>query len=175
MRAFFALPLDEALRPGMVEAQDDLRKSGADVSWVKPESLHLTLKFLGEIPDPATFDLRPPAPFELELAGIGIFGARVVWAGCRGAAGEMRALVERLEVLGERVGVPRESRPFSPHVTIGRIRSSRHLARLRERLKAWRDRVFGPWPVRRVVLFRSETSPRGSVYKVVAEYPCIDS
>lgn len=175
MRAFFAVPLDDSLRPALAEAQEDLRGAGADVSWVAPGSLHLTLKFLGEISENARLGLSPPPPFEVELAGVGEFGGRVVWAACRGALGPLRELAARAEEAAERVGVAREARPFAPHVTIGRIRSKRNLAGLRARMARWKDHVFGPWPVRRAVLFRSETSPRGSVYKVVAEYPCIAS
>ena len=175
MRAFLGIPLDDALRPGVKAVQDDLRGSGAAVSWVAPDSLHLTLKFLGDVPDSATFDLRPPAPFDLELAGVGEFSGRVVWAGCRGALDPLRDLAGRAETAAERRGVPREKRPFSPHVTIGRIRSTRNLGGLRVAMARWKEHHFGPWPVRRVVLFRSESSPSGTVYKVVAEYPCNDS
>ena len=173
MRAFFAIPLEDTLRAGVRAVQEDLRGAGAAVSWVAPESLHLTLKFLGDVPDGAKFDLRPPAPFDLQLAGVGEFSGRVVWAGCRGALDPLRDLAARAEVVAERAGVPREARPFSPHVTIGRIRSTRNRGGLRTAMARWKEQVFGSWPVRRVVLFRSDTSSRGSVYKVVAEYPCI--
>jgi len=173
MRAFFGIPLDDALRERLVEAQADLRTAGADVLWVKPESLHLTLKFLGEVSDDFRADLGPVKAFDLELAGIGEFSGRVVWAGCRGDVESLRSAAALLEAAAERAGVPRERRPLEPHVTIGRMKSNCNLHALRGRMSAWRDRVFGSWPVRRIVLFRSETSPRGSVYKVVAEYPCI--
>jgi 2'-5' RNA ligase len=172
MRAFLAIPLAENLRSGVAEAQEDLRGAGADVSWIPPASLHLTLKFLGEISADARPDFKPLPPFDLELAGVGEFSGRIVWAGCRGALREVREAAARAEEFGERLGVPRERRPFSPHVTIGRIRSPRNLSHLRDRIRNSPDRIFGPWPVRRIVLFRSELSPRGAVYTVVAEYPC---
>jgi len=172
MRAFLAIPLPEALRAPVAAAQEDLREAGSDVSWISPDSLHLTLKFLGEISGDARPDFRPLPPFELELAGVGEFAGRIVWAGCRGDLRAVNEAAARAEEAGEKLGVPRERRPFSPHVTIGRIRSKRHLGKLRERMKHWLERPFGPWPVRRVVLFRSELSPRGAVYTVVAEYPC---
>jgi 2'-5' RNA ligase len=175
MRAFFAIPLEDALRPALAAAQDDLRNARADVAWVKPESLHMTLRFLGEVGEGTRFDLGVLRPFDLELQGIGEFSGRVVWAGCRGDLAALRETASRTEAAAERIGVPREHRAFSPHVTIGRIKSACNLHALRGRMAPWRDRAFGPWPVKRVVLFRSETSPRGSVYKVVAEYPCIDS
>lgn len=175
MRAFFAIPLEDSLRPAMAEVQKDLGVSGADVSWVRPESLHMTLKFLGDVGEGTRFDIGPLPSFNLELAGIGEFSGRVVWAGCRGELDPLREAASRAESAAERVGVPRENRAFSPHVTIGRIRSACHLHGLRSRMGPWRERLFGAWPVRRIVLFRSETSTRGSVYKVVAEYPCIGS
>jgi 2'-5' RNA ligase len=172
MRAFFAIPVEEPLRARLAEVQDDLRGAGADVSWVRPESLHLTLKFLGDVDEGARFELACAAPFDLELAGVGEFGGRVAWAGCRGDLAPLRELAAQAERAGERVGVPREERPFSPHVTIGRIRSKRRLSELRSRMKSWKDRSFGTWPVRNVLLLRSDVSARGSVYKVVSEYPC---
>jgi len=172
VRAFLAIPLPDGLRSPVAEAQQDLRGAGTDVSWIAEDALHLTLKFLGEIPGDARPDFRPPPPFDLELAGVGEFAGRIVWAGCRGDLSAVKETAARAEDAGERLGVPRERRPFSPHVTIGRIRSRRHLGKLRERMKGWADRVFGPWPVRRIVLFRSELSPRGAVYTEVAEYPC---
>jgi 2'-5' RNA ligase len=175
MRAFFAIPLDVALQPAVAEVQEDLRAAGADVTWVAPDSLHMTVKFLGAVADGVRFDLGRIARFDTELFGVGEFSKRIVWAGCRGAESALRSIASLAEAQAERIGVPRENRPFSPHVTIGRIRSVRNLDRLRERMGNWKEHVFGPWPVRRVVLFRSETSPRGSVYKVVAEYPCIAS
>lgn len=172
MRAFLGIPLDDALRPGVVALQEDLRAAGAAVTWVRPESLHLTLKFLGELPDSTRLDLHPGPPFELELVGVGEFGGRVVWAGCRGADGALRALAAQAEGAAEKAGVPPERRAFSGHVTIGRAHSRRNFNQLRERMVSWKDRVFGPWPVRRVVLFRSERQREGAVYTVVAEYPC---
>src|SRR5262245_52924158 len=175
MRAFFGIPVEEPLRAALADVQRDLRTAGADVTWVAPESLHLTLKFLGEVSDGIRFDLpafRAPA---LELAGIGEFNGRVAWAGCRGELDGLRDVARRLEDAAERVGVPREDRKFEPHVTIGRIRSRRNLAALRSSMDRWKAHVFGAWPVPRIVLFRGDTSPRGSVYKVVAEYPCAAS
>lgn len=173
MRAFYAIPLEDSLRDRIVEAQADLRAAGADVLWVKPESLHLTLKFLGEVGDDFRADLGEWKAFDLDLVGIGEFSGRVVWAGCRGDVQALRDTAARLEAAAERAGVPKERRPLEPHVTIGRMKSNCNLQILRGRMAPWRERVFGTWPVRRIVLFRSETSPRGSVYKVVTEYPCI--
>lgn len=174
MRAFFGIPLDDGLRSGVGKVQEDLRAAGADVSWVRPESLHLTVKFLGNVPDNTRFVLPPLRPFVLELADIGEFDGRVVWAGCQRDIDALRKLVGILESEAARFGIPKERRPFEPHVTIGRIRSRKNLEALRDRMNKWGGHVFGRWPVRRVVFFRSETSPSGSVYKVVADYPCVE-
>jgi len=175
MRAFFGIPLDDKLRAALMDVQVDLRGAGADVTWPAPDSLHMTMKFLGQVDDGVRFHLPPKKALDLELVGIGEFAGRIVWAGCRGDVDGLRDIARRLEEAAEKVGVPREKRPFEPHVTIGRIRSTRNLGGLRKAMDRWKDKVFGPWKVRKVQLFRSETSPRGSVYKVVAEYPCKDS
>jgi 2'-5' RNA ligase len=172
MRAFFGIPLDDKLRAALMDVQNDLRGAGADVTWPAPDSLHMTMKFLGQVDDGLRFNLPPMRALDLDLVGIGEFAGRIVWAGCRGNLDGLCAIAARLEEAAERVGVPREKRPFEPHVTIGRIRSTRNLGGLRKAMDKWKDKVFGPWRVRKIQLFKSETSPRGAVYKVVAEFPC---
>ena len=175
MRAFFGISLDEKLRAALEDVQVDLRGAGADVTWPEPGSLHMTMKFLGQVDDGLRFRLPPMRALDLELAGIGEFAGRIVWAGCRGDLDGLRATARLLEDAAEKAGVPREKRPFEPHVTIGRIRSTRNLGGLRKAMDRWKEKVFGPWRVKRIQLFKSETSPRGAVYKVVAEFPCTAS
>lgn len=172
MRAFLAVFVPDSLRAALSEAQDDLRRTGAEVSWVPAGNLHVTLKFLGEIPEGATVDLSglPPA-FDTEMAGVGEFGGRVVWAGCRGDLTPMKALAAAAEEAGERLGVARERRPFAAHVTLGRVKSHRGLRDLRKRLDKWRDRVFGPWRVEKAALVASDLGPEGAAYTILREYP----
>lgn len=172
MRAFLAVPLDETLRAAVHRAVEDLRGAGADVAWVAPENFHVTLQFLGEVPDDVQLDFSPPGPpFEVELAGIGMFGDRVVWAGVRGAVDRLADLARRAAEAGERIGVPREDRPWSAHVTVGRVKSRKNLDRLRARAERWKEQRFGAWAVRACVLMRSLLTPRGAVYSVVNEFP----
>ncbi|MBI4563947.1 MAG: RNA 2',3'-cyclic phosphodiesterase [Planctomycetes bacterium] len=172
MRAFLAIPLDAELRPRVARTIDNLRTSGADVSWVRPENLHLTLKFLGEVPEDLRLDFHSSgSPFCVELKGVGQFGGRVVWVGLAGNLAPLVSLAGSAEEAAVRAGVPREGRPYAPHLTIGRIRSRRNLAALRRTMERWALESFGPWWIRACVLMRSTRSPQGSIYSVLTEYP----
>ena len=124
-----ALPVPEAVKSAAARLQEELRKAGADVGWTRPEQMHLTLKFFAEIgaAEAARFAelltaSLPRKPIDLEYAGLGRF-PKVIWAGVKGDLAPLAALAEDA---AERVGVSRETRPFSPHLTLGRIRSPRN-------------------------------------------------
>ncbi len=133
MRAFWAVELPEALRVRLGEIQEVLRQSCPNerVRWVPTANMHVTAKFLGEVPGPdlvlaAVQALEPPAPLELVLEGLGAFGGkrpRVVWAGLAGQ--DLTGLVEvvrALEGVMAPLGYSPESRAYRPHVTLGRLR-----------------------------------------------------
>lgn len=179
MRAFIAVEIGaETIR--WIEA--GLRMLAArfpGVRWVDPKALHLTVKFLGEIPDAqagsigevmerAVVGLRP---FPLTLTHPGGFGSktspRVVWYGVGGDLSTLGELGRRIEGGLEPLGFPREERPFSAHVTLGRNR-----ARVRGLDGAALSGAFSGgapgWRVDRVVLFSSHLSPKGATYSPVA-------
>jgi len=151
---------------------------GRSVRWVDPAQMHLTLHFLGDVPDAAvpalTAALAPPivrAPFDAALGGAGVFPpsgqVRVIWLGCtRGAAelGEVHRLTgQRLAGLGYTL----ESRPYSAHVTLGRVKD-RAPADLRERVLSCGAGAVGPWTVSSVTLYQSRLAPSGAVYSAVS-------
>ena len=143
------------------------------VRWVRPEALHLTLKFLGEIA-PAEVMLVTEAmkdasrtldPFYLELQGLGFFPdirkPRVFWAGIQDREGGMARLHARLEEALGRRGFPMDTRPFHPHLTLARIKGRMNRS---ARLEAHEDTVFGSQTVRELVLFKSDLRPQGPLY-----------
>lgn len=179
MRLFVAIWLDDQVRTSLRRLQDTLRPRCPGVRWTSPEQLHITVKFLGEVEDRRVPDivagLEEAAelckPFDLRVVNVGCFPprgeVRIVWAGVedtdRVLAGGAGVLDAALEV----VGFARETRPFSPHITIGRVRSDGSLGRLRSVVE---KAQAGP-EEQRVVEWRlmsSVMSSRGSVYDTLA-------
>jgi 2'-5' RNA ligase len=182
MRLFIAVNLDENLRQAIAEAEGRLRASGADVKWVAPESIHITLKFLGWVDDARIPEVRQALAaalhgatgFRLALEGIGSFptptAPRVVWVGVKDGREGLAALAERVEAAMEPLGFEREARAFSPHVTIGRCKSPQGRERLVTAMREERDRQFGEMEVRRVDLMRSDLRPTGPIYTSQREF-----
>lgn len=183
IRAFIAVELPDALRQEVASLQNDLQSAGADIKWVETNNLHLTLKFLGNIEEaqvPALKEAletatRPLTPFTLHLEGIGAFprttSPRVVWVGV--TEGE-KPLVELAQAVGNAcsgLGFPAEDRPFSAHLTIGRVRSRDRLAPLIKKLQVAEFRGGTPAPIGKVILFQSTLSPHGPAYTPLAEIP----
>ncbi|WP_165874050.1 RNA 2',3'-cyclic phosphodiesterase [Rubrobacter taiwanensis] len=132
MRLFVAVALPQKLREFLRQAVRELPHRGR-VRWTKPENLHLTLKFLGEVPEGSLEEVaaaleevrRRHAPFEAAVSGLGAFPAprraRVVWAGISEGAGPLAALAADLdETLHRRTGLEREQREYRAHITLGR-------------------------------------------------------
>lgn len=183
IRAFVAVELTEGLRQEVAAFQGELKSAGTDVKWVEPANLHLTLKFLGGIPEEKVPSLTEaltracagiPA-FTLTLEGIGAFpkttSPRVIWVGMNQGKEPLLALAKRVEEECSRLGFPAEERPFSAHLTIGRTRSPQGIARLIKKLQVAEFRGGTPASVERIVLFQSTLSPKGPTYTPLAEIP----
>lgn len=186
MRLFVAVDLDETLRRAAARVARTLRgrlerAESYGVSWVGPENLHLTLRFLGEVSedlahrveqqlaDPFSID-----PFEIELAGAGMFppagSARVIWLGITGGADDLRRLHDEVEARLQPFGFESEGRPYRVHLTIGRFRVPAP-ARVREIISAAGPGPIGRCAIRRVTLYRSQLSPKGAVYTPLVRTP----
>jgi len=183
MRAFIAIDLPDALKGEIAKVQERLRSAGIDVSWFRPEGMHLTLKFLGEIDDARAAALARSLAtalagfdrFRIEVAGAGTFpnpaAARVVWLGIRGDTGALIALQAAVERAAAGAGFAPEGRPFAPHLTVGRIkRIHRREAWLRGLETAAHLRLPG-FVVTAAALVSSELTPAGAVYRHCANVP----
>jgi 2'-5' RNA ligase len=165
--------------PGEVRSRlaaevDALRRVAADVAWVGVGNLHVTLKFLGRVESVRLGEVEAALAgaaagteaFELAVQGLGAFPtparARVIWAGVGAGAGAAEGLAARVDEALAGLGFPRETRPFAPHVTLGRVREPRGNAALAAALASGAAREFGHVDVQRVCLMRSELSPRGA-------------
>lgn len=182
MRCFVAVDLPDDVRAAVAAVQADVRGAAprADVGWVDAGKLHVTLKFLGDVRDDVVPDVRAAledvarrhAPFEAAVGGTGQFPSRtrprVLWTGLTGGLREIGLLAADVERVCVPLGFPAEARPFRGHVTIGRVRSPRGVARIVSAMaKAPVD--FGRWTVREVVLYRSHLrGSQGSRYEPLA-------
>lgn len=177
IRSFIAIALPQTIRHQIAEFQDELKRLNADIRWVRSESLHLTIKFLGPLePDligpvsrilsEVTADIKP---FNLTIQNVGCFpnqkNPRVIWIGI-GKQPSLDKISEALNVKLEALGFSRERRPFKPHLTIGRVKSSRHLQPVLIQLL---NRGFPAqsFDVQSVLLMRSDLKPEGAVYTVL--------
>lgn len=182
MRLFIAVELKAALRRDAAAAgarlaaalRRGLPGGRADVSWVRPDNLHLTLRFLGEIDEARALALadrfaEPFAtkPFEIELAGVGAFppsgSPRVVWIGTTLGRETLTALAEQVDARLESWGFAREARPFQAHLTLGRCRQPLG-PRARDLLAGVITEPVGRSRVDRVVLFESRLSSGPATY-----------
>jgi 2'-5' RNA ligase len=156
-----------------------LETTRADVKFVEPENVHLTLRFLGEI-EPSLVEQVSQVvketnfqPFSARLEGVGVFPnlrrPRVVWAGISEGVSQLAEVWKDVDTKLSGLGFERERRGFSPHITIGRVRSGRNRERLVEELSTLSNYVFGGLQVDRVVLKKSVLTPRGPIYTTLAE------
>lgn len=178
MRLFVAIELSPAVRKALVDLQRRLGAHGSIVRWVPAEQLHLTVKFLGEVDDRqvaavgnAVTDCGTQlGPFTMGTAGAGCFpprgNVRVVWGGVTDSDGRLSALVERVEAAMESLGFARERRPFSPHITVGRVREGAATDALRSALGA-ASLASAEQEVAGMTLMSSVLSPRGPTYTPV--------
>lgn len=184
IRCFVAVDVDEVLRARLGDLIGLLRGSGADVKWVEPQSLHVTLKFLGDVA-PAdipgvTGAIRSALagkvpPFELGLTAVGAFPSvsrpRVIWVGVSVGRDKLSQLVTLVDESLAALGFSRETRPYSPHLTLGRARSQRNLDELRAAMSGLGDWAGPRATVDRVTFYSSTLKPSGPVYVPLAEFP----
>jgi 2'-5' RNA ligase len=181
--AIFPPPqLVEQLAKAARSLADDL--SPRAVSWTRPEQIHLTLNFLGNV-ERARLEYfqravesacRRGEPFSLRARGIGCFPTptrpRILWAGLDGATAALEKLKAELDAHLAPLGYAPDPRPFQPHLTIGRVKllSSGDRRHLTATLPQWRETEFGPCPVERVDLMQSLLSPRAAKYSIIESF-----
>jgi RNA 2',3'-cyclic 3'-phosphodiesterase len=176
LRAFLAIDPPGSLRPTLSRVQEELKKSGADVRWVPVGNIHITLKFFGQIPEARVEAIvaaageiaQAQAPFSLKLTGAGAFptvsSPRVVWLGLGGDLAAMGSFYRRLEEAFAALGFPPEGRLFTPHLTLGRVKSARNRVELSRCLTTLPPVASEPFQIKEIVLYRSNLSPQGATY-----------
>jgi 2'-5' RNA ligase len=181
LRTFIAVDLGNAIRDRAVALQEALARVGTEVKWVEPENLHVTLLFLGEVEDrdvPAVCRAvaecaARQGAFPMTIERVGCFPnprrPRTLWIGVGQGTQELCALHDVLEVPLLELGCyRREDRPYTPHITLGRVKSDRPTDRLAAALAKQSGWQGGEKPVREVLVLSSELTPKGPVYTVLS-------
>ena len=181
IRSFLAIEIPRTILKKIEEVQDDLKSSRADVRWVNPEKIHLTLKFFGNIDesriDPIVKSIERPtqtiSPFSLKVRGVGAFphlkNPRVIWMGLVDGKEVLVSFQKQLEKELEKIGFEPEERAFHPHLTLGRMKSSKGREELAGRMERHQEEEFGDFQVERIVLFKSDLKPTGPIYTPLRE------
>jgi 2'-5' RNA ligase len=184
IRTFVAVETSPEVREGAKDLVEQLQSTGAEVKWVEPHNLHLTLKFLGDVDmkeihhvcQAVAEAVAGAAPFEFEVRGAGAFPdakrPRTVWLGIAEGRHQLAALNERIEAPLEKLGFRREARRFEPHLTLGRIRrGGPGLRELAKQIEEYADFEVGRTRVSEVIVFSSHLDRAGPTYEALARAP----
>jgi RNA 2',3'-cyclic 3'-phosphodiesterase len=185
LRLFIAVPICRELKKKFSCLTSELRKTGADVKWVEEANLHLTLKFLGETPeskvelikDACRKALSSVPACTLAFKGLGTFpekgSPRVYWVDVKLGGAEMSKMAENIEAALEPLGFPREKRKFTPHLTIGRTRSPKNQAVIKEVVAKNSGFEAGSMLLSEIPLFKSELTRQGPIYTAIEKFPLL--
>lgn len=182
IRTFVAIDLSSEVTEGLKTLQNKLiNECPGKIAWVKPENIHLTLKFLGEIEEgrweQIFLSLKDVAsrysPFNVFVKGLGCFprieNPRVVWAGITCEGDKLFSLQKDVDKCLNEFGFPEDKREYHAHLTLGRIKVLKERMRWKEIVRSFRDVEVGTLNVEKTVLFKSTLKPAGAVYTVLGE------
>ena len=192
MRLFIALDIDDSIRARIQRFVEGVSGFASEAQWVRPESMHVTLKFIGEKPADAVEEIKHTVSavkgesFEVSFRGFGFFptakSARVFWVGIQ-AGVQLASLATAVDQATAALGIPKEAHPYSPHLTLARgggrsgapgrqkeDRPNRGFQKLQEKLAALPSPEFGTMTAREFFLYRSHLSRGGSRYEKLAGF-----
>lgn len=183
IRSFIAIDFPDETRKALEDIQKELKQSGAGVRWIKPSSIHLTLRFLGnihaaqveEIARAVAQEIRDQPPITLRPAGLGAFPSlrkpRVIWIGMEGEVQRLTGIQARVETALEVLGFAREKRSFRPHLTIGRVKDRRWLQSLVDAVATLDMKPFNSFDADEIILYKSDLRPTGAIYTKLHRMP----
>jgi 2'-5' RNA ligase len=180
IRSFVAFDLNnESVLQRFREVQDKLVKTGADLKLVEPQNIHITMRFLGDIKPTMVESVHEAmkkvsfSAFNCEIHGLGAFPdlryARVVWAGIRKGADELKSVFNQLEPNLQQLGFRPDPKGFSPHLTLARVKTGRNKAELARCVQDLTDTDFGVVRADCLRLKKSVLMPKGPVYSTLRE------
>lgn len=185
IRSFLAIELSEEAKEKLEKIQSTLKLLSSGISWVKPENIHLTLKFLGNVRTGMIPKInerigeitKQTPPFSLWLEGVGAFPhikkPNVIWMGVKGDLVQLKILQRGIEERLKELGIPKEHRDFKPHLTLGRVRNLKGIGNLGREMERLTEERSNPFPVGEVVLFKSQLDPRGAIYTKLETFPFV--
>ncbi|MDA8141922.1 MAG: RNA 2',3'-cyclic phosphodiesterase [Desulfobacteraceae bacterium] len=180
IRAFIAIELPSDVIALAGDLQSAMKRDGLALRWVRPQNIHLTLKFLGDIPAEMVPDISTAMqqaggalqPIALTVQGMGVFpGARnpkVLWIGMDGASQRLLQAVADLEAGLAEIGFEKEKRPFKAHLTLARIKAPVEVRQLLEAIERYGGYAPKSFQASEIVLFQSELKPQGPIYRSLA-------
>jgi RNA 2',3'-cyclic 3'-phosphodiesterase len=186
MRIFIGIELAEETREKIVKGLKPFKKIHTSIRWTEPKNIHLTIKFIGEVDDQLAAQIAaaltmakiPVAPFTLRFSGFGKFPAgddlHIFWAGVEDNP-HLLALFNAIESALFPLGLARETRPFHPHLTLGRNKARYNFRTLFELLSEKSDLYLAECPVTAFQLFSSDLTPAGPVYTLLKEIHLVQS
>jgi 2'-5' RNA ligase len=179
MRTFISIELSDEIKNKIGKLIGKLRETNAPVKWVEPKNLHITLKFLGEVPNEEIENLAKLTTkaigniktFSSKFEGTGTFpggkSPRVIWVGTSEGADKQRELAASLEKALSAAGYKEEKREHKSHITIGRVRERKNLAEALKIVEEAGGQRFGEVLVDHVNIMKSKLSPKGPTYEVI--------
>jgi 2'-5' RNA ligase len=182
IRSFIAIQLNKEIKEELKNIQDELKNLNLDVKWVEINNIHLTLKFLGNVELDDLEKIKSVLknisllfkPFEINLSDLSVFPKvdfpRVIWVGLNQGKKELSALTAALEEELKKLGIPAEEREFTPHLTLGRVRSSKNKDKLKTYLNSSTPNFRKSQKIKEITLFQSELKPQGPTYTVLASF-----
>jgi len=182
IRCFIAINLPDRIRRSIADLIARLRKTGADVAWVPTEKIHLTLKFLGNTDDSLIPKIKESISkklshynvFYIKIVGVGCFPSekrpRVLWIGIENSA-VLNSIQKDLDAEFAQLGFAPEDRPFSPHLTIGRVRSLKGISEMLNSFAECKGTDFGAVEAKSIHVMKSELKPAGAEHTSIAEIP----
>ncbi|NWF76665.1 MAG: RNA 2',3'-cyclic phosphodiesterase [Nitrospirae bacterium] len=184
LRCFIAIVTPDSLKKQIIEMTDLLKKYDADIKWVNPENIHLTLKFLGNTPQSFLTKINetlneavlPYSPFYIKIYGTGVFPnkkhPRVIWIGIKDSE-ILINLRNAIEQSISSLGYQKDEKEFKPHLTIGRVRSQKGIMHIINNLEDFKDKDFGSIYVDNIKLMKSDLKPKGAEYSCLYDIPII--
>lgn len=183
MRTFVAIALEPDIKHTISQLIQKLDDHNPNVRWVREQGMHLTLKFIGEIPENRVQELlllltdlsANHKRFPLKLKGTGTFPPRskyprILWLGIEESQG-LISVQQDIESLLEKASISREKRRFSPHLTLGRVKSSQNIGPVLDILTDNKETEFGSMEVKEITFFKSTLKPTGAEYSALGKIP----
>ena len=185
MRTFIAINLDQEIKNALSQFIGELKACSPEsrgIKWIRPEAMHLTLKFLGEINEEKIPQIESILkrisekyePFPLRIKGTGYFPPksktpRVLWVAIEEVE-DLKRLQSNVEDEMESLGFPKERRTFHPHLTLGRVKTFSGIEETMHFLEKHRDKNFGEMEAKKITFIRSILKPTGAEYSVLSEF-----